>query len=359
MDKATMDNVLFIVQVVLGIVQTLSLIALVLYVWKTWQIASANKQSAASANSALQEMKESREQETAPYVVAYFEIEDYEGGSVYFVVKNIGKSIATNVTLESDPSLSLSIPGMAKKLHPILTKGVNSILPNYAIRIYFINLREYFLSNSNGKRGIPSTYSVKITYHGGLNKEVKTSEQVLDLSMYEGFRYKYEHGTPELIRSIEELARSISGGVMQGPFGGDGLPTIAAGIRELSVRTSDTQKILEKIAERVERPKTPMAIGLNIQQITSAASGWEAIFADSNNPGKYSKQVIACWSLVGPEQNKAYHRVIGIRNTEQSGGGLWLVNDEARDFLGYNYPGCQRNWEEEAKVKSGQIQSKS
>jgi len=61
--------------VVLAIIQTLSLVALVFYVWKTWQIAAATKEGAEIYEQILKEMRDAREAEVAPYVVVYFDID--------------------------------------------------------------------------------------------------------------------------------------------------------------------------------------------------------------------------------------------------------------------------------------------
>ena|SRR2546422_4969579 len=58
------------------------------------------KQSADGVIFTLQEMKEARDQDTAPYVVAYF---DVELPFIYFVVKNLGKSVAEEIKLHIIP----------------------------------------------------------------------------------------------------------------------------------------------------------------------------------------------------------------------------------------------------------------
>src|SRR4051794_38346405 len=85
------------------VVNAASLVALVIYVVKTWHIASSTRDSAAAtvvaatatqrsteiSQSVLEEMRQAREAESAPYVVAYFDIPG-SGPLVSIVVMNIG-----------------------------------------------------------------------------------------------------------------------------------------------------------------------------------------------------------------------------------------------------------------------------
>ena len=80
MSKATMD-------LIVGAVQVATLIAVIVYVYKTWELATATKglatttqdmasatrHAAGIAEKTLGEMQEMRDQETAPYVIAYFD----------------------------------------------------------------------------------------------------------------------------------------------------------------------------------------------------------------------------------------------------------------------------------------------
>ena len=56
------------------IIQSLTFIALVFYVAKTWEMASATRESAKLSENTLQEMRDARDQEIAPYVIAYFDV---------------------------------------------------------------------------------------------------------------------------------------------------------------------------------------------------------------------------------------------------------------------------------------------
>ena len=82
------ELVLFIIQVSLFIVQLLSLGFLALYVWKTWQMASSTREAAKASQKMIEEMKDARDQESAPYVIPYININKH---IMFFGIKNIEK----------------------------------------------------------------------------------------------------------------------------------------------------------------------------------------------------------------------------------------------------------------------------
>jgi len=65
MKAETLDIIMFVIQL-------LSLIALVLYVIKTAEVAEGTRQSAMAMDRSVAEMVEDRDQQIAPYVVIYF-----------------------------------------------------------------------------------------------------------------------------------------------------------------------------------------------------------------------------------------------------------------------------------------------
>jgi len=96
------------IDILLVIIQILTLIFLIIYVIKTWHIASANRESAEISKMILLEMKEVREAESAPYVVVYFEL-PYGEHVIHLIIKNIGKTSALDVRLAFDPTIRNSV----------------------------------------------------------------------------------------------------------------------------------------------------------------------------------------------------------------------------------------------------------
>jgi hypothetical protein len=96
----------------------------------------------------------------------------------------------------------------------------------------------------------------------------------------------------------------------------------------------------------------------DILQIISAQPGWEAVYAyeqfdDDRNfdvdvgdyveQGGYAKVQLVCWALV---KRAGKTVVIGmIQNTQKwQDAALAFVDEERKNFLGYNHPDCDLDW---------------
>ena len=193
-DTTLMSNLL------LGI-QTLTLIALIVYVIKTWHIASATKESAKVSQDMLEEMKIARDNESAPNIVVYF---DMPAGNwlIYLIVKNIGKSVANNVKLEFEPKLKTSRGENINDI-PLIKNGISSIPPSHEIKTIFDTTIDYINNDE-----LPLNYSAKISYSGGIHDEVRLSEQILDLSVYKGLSFIDKKGMHELVKEIESIGKN-------------------------------------------------------------------------------------------------------------------------------------------------------
>lgn len=197
LSKEKMDFILFIAQI-------LSLIFLIVYVVKTWHMASATRKSAEAAEKTLREMKEMRDQETAPYVVVYFE--NARGTPfIYLIVKNIGKTVARDVKIDFSPPLKSSTQGANLGDMPMITEGIASLAPGQQLRTFFDSAISYF-----GRADLPLHIVAKISYCGGLRTDTRAWEQTLDLQALRGLLYTQERGINELVEQVEELAKSSS-----------------------------------------------------------------------------------------------------------------------------------------------------
>jgi PAS domain-containing protein len=206
MPKETIDLIVAGVQVV-------TLIAVIIYVYKTWQLASATtdlatitrdmasatSQSAAIAEKTLQEMREMRDQEIAPYVIAYFD-SPLGKSLIYLVVKNIGKSVANSVKLDFDPPLQSSLKGIDIANIPFIRDGIGSMPPGYEIRTLFDGTISYLRS-----KNVPSNYSLGISYFGGIIPDKRGYELKLDLNIFKDLSYTTEKGLHNLVQEVEKL----------------------------------------------------------------------------------------------------------------------------------------------------------
>jgi len=182
---------------IMEIVQILTLIALVIYVIKTWQIASANKKM-------VEEIRESRLQENRPYVMAYFDI-PYGEVIIYFVIKNVGKSIARNVKLKCEPILKTTRENIINFGElDIFKNGITEIPPSYELKTVFDTTINYF----DDKKNMPLTFDLKISYCGGLSNELIEYQQALDLRPFKGLMFIKEKGIDALVERVEKIMNS-------------------------------------------------------------------------------------------------------------------------------------------------------
>lgn len=191
-DKDLRDFGLFIIQV-------LTLIFLIIYVWKTWEMASSTKDSAIASEKMIAEMKEARDQESAPYVVPYIKIEQH---MMYFGIKNIGKTVANDIKINVDPELKCTILGNKAEDISLIKKGISSLPPGHELKTMFAVSYDYL-----NRPDLPMSYSVKLTYTGGIQKRPREYEQVLDLSVYNGMIPGDEKKLGDVVKELENLSK--------------------------------------------------------------------------------------------------------------------------------------------------------
>jgi hypothetical protein len=127
-------------------------------------------------------MKDSRDEEIAPYVVAYLDVPN-EDRQLYLIIKNTGKTMATKVKIMFDPPLQTPYPEMVARVLP--EDGIPSIPPNYEIKTLIASFPKYKLSE-------PMIYNVTLNYFGGISNKARTATYVLDLWLYRGIMYAQE-----------------------------------------------------------------------------------------------------------------------------------------------------------------------
>jgi len=196
-----------------------------LYVYKTWQIASATREAAELSRKStqlsqesielsqhvLEEMRAARGQEIAPQVLAYVDM-PYGNWVLFFVVKNVGRTPAKDIKFDFQPELQ---SGWGNRAHEFdvsfLKNGISSLAPGQELRVVFDVMSNYFDGSAVKllEGSLPSAYTVRVTYRGGLlPEELHSTEQVIDLSMFKDIGVLEEKGEKDLIKAIESLARS-------------------------------------------------------------------------------------------------------------------------------------------------------
>ena len=227
-------------------VQLATLIALIVYVVKTWQIAGANRRSVELSEEVLREMRATRFQEIAPYVIVYLDMPYSNDWVMYLVVKNTGKTVAKNVRFKFDPPLVTSFTSSGEGSKPfdiyLLREGISLLAPGQEIRTPF----DAHLSHSEEK--LPTLYRVEVSFADGFQPDRTSYEQILDLSIFDDLSVLQKKGEEDLIKAVEEIARS----------------------------DKDLQRYTQKIANSLER-----GLWLNNLQILSTsqvhtAAGWSS-----------------------------------------------------------------------------------
>jgi hypothetical protein len=217
-------------------VQSLTLVAIIVYVYKTWEIASATRDAAqaakrsaeatlqsveaarqavaasqfaaeATARSAeisehtLQEMRDARDQEVAPYVVAYFDVS--EGRHIIrFVVENLGKSMARDVHLTIEPRFQTTKFDVNEVA--VARDGIPALAPGQALRTFFDVTSDFFSTPD-----LPTQYRIIVTYTGGLHPAPRTTIQIADLNMYREVRPSPEKGMHQLVEEMEKICGAL------------------------------------------------------------------------------------------------------------------------------------------------------
>lgn len=109
--------------------EEISLVVDIVLTAATGIMAYATYKMVKSTNESVNEMKLSREETNSAEVVTYFEVDAHR---MYFVIENVGKTIAKNVNIEVNPELKDS---MGRKYANL--KEISYLPPNYKIKTFF------------------------------------------------------------------------------------------------------------------------------------------------------------------------------------------------------------------------------
>ncbi len=181
------------IELITIIIQCLTLIALIFYVAKTWEMASATREYAKISEKTLQEMRDARDQEIAPYVIAYFDVILAEN-RIEFVIKNNGKSMATDILIKFDPLFqapptSTGAPTTEELMNRMMPDGkILSLPPDHEIRTVISSFLEY-REGMKSKDSLPGKYKITVIYHGGIIDKPRKAEYISDIGMYSGVAF--------------------------------------------------------------------------------------------------------------------------------------------------------------------------
>ncbi len=193
MKADTLDVIMFVIQL-------LSLIALVLYVIKTAEVAEGTRKSAQAMDRSVAEMVEDRDQQIAPYVVVFF---DNQTDSPIFdlVIKNTGRTAARNVEITFDPPLQTSLKNYKIEQLAFIHQVIPTLPPEYEIRAS-VDVIDNALKSEN----LPKQYRVKVSYLGGIKSSPREAEYILDLNVFKGILETHTRSLTDLTKAVEKIS---------------------------------------------------------------------------------------------------------------------------------------------------------
>jgi hypothetical protein len=160
--------------------------------------------AAAFAFGQVREARLTREDQSRPFVILDFEIS--RPPFIHLVVKNIGKSIARRVRIQTDPPLASSLDGKPQwepiaKLR-LFSEEIPSIAPDREIWMFF----DSFKDRAQGQ--FDDLYRVTVTYEGERGRSY-ADEMVLDLSIYRNISVIDQHTIHDVHKQLKKIADSV------------------------------------------------------------------------------------------------------------------------------------------------------
>ena len=196
MKADTLDVIMFVIQL-------LSLIALVVYVIKTAEVAQGTWKSAQAMDRSVAEMVEDRDQQIAPYVVVFF---DHQTDSPIFdlVIKNTGRTAARDVEVTFEPPLQTSLKNYDIEQLAFIHQVIPTLPPEYEIRASVD-----VIDNALKSETLPKQYRVKVTYSGGIKAEKREAEYILDLNIFNGILETHTRSLTDLTKAVEKISDKL------------------------------------------------------------------------------------------------------------------------------------------------------
>ena len=196
MKADTLDVIMFVIQL-------LSLIALVVYVIKTAEVAQGTWKSAQAMDRSVDEMVEDRDQQIAPYVVVFF---DHQTDSPIFdlVIKNTGRTAARDVEVTFEPPLQTSLKNYDIDQLAFIHQPIPTLPPDYEIRASVD-----VIDNALKSETLPKQYRVKVFYCGGIKSDRREAEYILDLNVFEGILETHTRSMTDLTKAVEKISDTL------------------------------------------------------------------------------------------------------------------------------------------------------
>lgn len=189
-------------EIILVIVQTLTLLALIIYVIKTGEIASATKLATQTSQNMLKELRDARDEETRPYINIYFEL--VRNNILQLVIRNEGRTGAIKINFSFNPQIECTD---GDKLRKIISENFCDfpLHPGGEIKTFFDGIDRYFSSGQ-----YPTSYKVSVSNRSAMTDKNYCEEKSLNLSIYEGLLVLDDKGVPAIVDRLDKIAKAVT-----------------------------------------------------------------------------------------------------------------------------------------------------
>lgn len=172
--------------------------------WAAWATFAVLLGSLVFAYRQVKEASRLREQQTRPFVVVDFDLE-WARTLIHFVIENVGKTVATNVSIRFDQTpqaaAAPNVPDLAES--NLLKGGIPTLPPGKVFRTFFDSFPQRL------EEGLPMTYRVTLTYWDYRGKSKWEEDYVLDLSFYLDLGAIERNGLHEIGKSLKAIEKEL------------------------------------------------------------------------------------------------------------------------------------------------------
>ncbi len=154
----------------------------------------------------VSEVRLTREDQTRPFVILDFDMS--RPPLIHLVMKNIGKTMARRVRIQTDPPLASTFD-KDRQSEPIaklrvFTDEIPTMAPDREIRMLFDSFPQ------REQRKFDDAYRVTITYEGERGRAY-VDEMILDLGIYRNIEYITEHTVNDVHKQLKRIADAADG----------------------------------------------------------------------------------------------------------------------------------------------------
>jgi hypothetical protein len=152
----------------------------------------------------VREVRLTREDQTRPFVIVDFDL-SYPP-FIDLVIKNIGKTMARRVRIQTDPPLASTFD-KDRQSEPIaklrvFTDEIPTMAPDREIRMLFDSFPQRV------EQKLEDTYRVTVSYAGERGRSY-VDEMILDLGIYENITYIERHTIHDVHKQLKRIADEV------------------------------------------------------------------------------------------------------------------------------------------------------